>query len=71
MFQDLLHLMAGVLRLGCEGPFRNLDAQNVRDHVGTKPTDQRSAAGSIVSLSVVEEETVHLHPGIKPKTEVS
>lgn len=62
VFQDLLQLVACVLRLAGKGSYRNLYAQNVRDHVGTKPTNQRGAAGGVVSLSVVEEQTIHLQP---------
>lgn len=65
MFQDLLQLVAGVLRLGCEGSYRNLYAQNVRDHVGPKPANQRGAPGGVVCLPVVEEETIHLQPEVE------
>lgn len=63
MFQDLLKLVTSVLRLDCEGSFGNLDAQDVRDHVGAQPADQRGGAGGVVGLSVVEKETIHLQEG--------
>lgn len=57
--------MAGVLGLGGEGSYGNLYAQDVGDHVGAKPAHQRGAAGGVVGLSVVEEETIHLQTEIQ------
>lgn len=62
MLQDLLQLVAGILWFGGEGPFGNLDAQDVCDHVRAKPANQRGAAGGVVGLPVVEEKPVHLQP---------
>lgn len=62
--------MASILRLVCEGSYGYLYAQNIRDHVGAKPANQRGATGSVVSLPVVEEETIHLQADIQRQTKV-
>lgn len=54
--------MASVFRLGGEGSFGNLYAQDVSDHVGAKPAHQRGAARGVVGLLVVEEKSIHLQP---------
>lgn len=65
VLQDLLHLVRGVVRLGCEGALGHLHAQDVWHHVGSEPSHQRCAARGVVSLTVVEQEPVHLETGVK------
>lgn len=57
--------MASIFRFGGEGTLGNLYTQDVSDHVGTKPAHQRGAARGVVSLPVVEEETIHLESEIR------
>lgn len=54
--------MAGIFWLLGEGSHGNFHTKDVGDHVGAKPANQRGAAGGVVGLAVVEEETIDLQP---------
>lgn len=60
MLQDLLHLVCSIVWLGGEGALRHLDPQDVFHHVGSEPPHQRRAARGVVSLTVVEQQPIHL-----------
>lgn len=60
MLQDLLKLMAGIIRLAGEGTLWHLDAQDICHHIGSEPADQWCAARGVVGLLVVEKKPIHL-----------
>lgn len=60
MLQDLLKLMAGIIRLAGEGTLWHLDAQDICHHIGSEPANKRRAARGVVGLLVVEKKPVHL-----------
>lgn len=60
VLQDLLKLMAGIIRLAGEGTLWDLNAQDICHHIGSEPANQWCASRGVVGLLVVEKKPVHL-----------
>lgn len=60
MLQDLLELVAGVVRFGNEGILGHLHTQDVGHHVGSQPAHKWGTAGGVMCLPVVEQKPIHL-----------